>query len=121
MEEYTQEFSTHTHEVERSPNRTFSIEEHTSSHIKTIAVPLNDVIATLDQVTTLTKETICSARHMNFKRVQRRIRGAGYDFATSDRHISLDVKKSVLCSWMYDHDWQEEVERFAALLFLSQW
>ena len=81
LDEYTQEFSTHAPEVEMSP--AFSIEEYTSTPI----------IATVEPITTSTKETSGSTSPMHFKRVQRPIRRARYDFVTLDRQISLDVEK----------------------------
>ena len=67
LDEYTQEFSAHAHEVEMFPHRTFLIAEYASTPIKTTVIPLNDAIDTLDQVTTLTKEIIGSASPMHFK------------------------------------------------------
>ena len=85
LDECSQEFWTHAPEVEMSPDRTFLVEEYTSTPIKKTEYTSTPIIDTLDQATTLTKETIGSASPMHFKRVQRRIRHARYDFVTSDR------------------------------------
>ena len=93
LDEYSPEFSTHASEVEISPDRSFSVEEYTSTPIKTTEYTSTPIIDSLDQATTSTKETIGSASPMHFKRVNRQIRRARYDFVTSDRQISLDMEK----------------------------
>ena len=93
LDEYSPEFSTHASEVEISPDRSFSVEEYTSTPIKTTEYTSTPIIDSLDQATSSTKETIGSASPMHFKRVNRQIRRAKYDFVTSDRQISMDMKK----------------------------
>ena len=93
LAEYIQEISTYAHELEMSPDRTFSVEEYTCTPNKKTAEPLNDVADTVAQLTNITKEQFGSTSPLHFKRVQRRIRRARYDFVTSDRQVSLDVEK----------------------------